>query len=158
MGCPAGPKSAYAVLARSALRSAIYCDMACAASVARPCLSLGRCLSSNAREAAIEATFRAIYLPRVFSARSASVSHLSAISMKRDLCSEERAASANRMQSAALLRNWAKMSKCASISVNMGTAELFARGMSLDPGPCGNLSAKLCPPSPCVGYSISFRG
>jgi hypothetical protein len=35
--------------------------------------------------------------------------------MKRDLCPEVRAASANRMQSAALLRNWAKMSKCASI-------------------------------------------
>jgi hypothetical protein len=84
-------------------------------------LSLGRCLLPNAREATIEATFTAIYLPRVFSARSASVSHLSAISMKRDLCSEVRAASANRMQSAALLRNWTKMSKCASISVDMGT-------------------------------------
>jgi hypothetical protein len=61
------------------------------------------------------ATFTAICHPRVFSARSASVSHLSAISMKSDLCREVRAASANRMQSAALLRNWAKMSKCASI-------------------------------------------
>ena len=41
--------------------------------------------------------------------------------MKKDLCSEVRAASANRMHSAALLRNWAKLGKCASISVHMGT-------------------------------------
>src|ERR1700674_239990 len=47
---------------------------------------------------------------------SASVSHLSAISMKSDLCSEVRAASANRMHSAALLRTWSKLDKCASIS------------------------------------------
>jgi hypothetical protein len=62
-----------------------------------------------------------IYLACVFSARSASVSHLSAISMKKDSCSEVRAASANRMHSAALLRNWTKLGKCASISVHMGT-------------------------------------
>jgi hypothetical protein len=37
------------------------------------------------------------------------VSHLSAISMKSDLCCEVRAASANRMHSAALLRNWSKL-------------------------------------------------
>jgi hypothetical protein len=66
--------------------------------------------------------FTAVDHPRVFSARSASVSHRSAISMKRDLCSDVRAASANRMQSAALLRNWSKMSKCASMSLDMGTA------------------------------------
>ena len=52
---------------------------------------------------------------------SASVSHLSAISMKRDLCSEVRAASANRMHSAALLRNWSKLGKSASISIDMET-------------------------------------
>jgi hypothetical protein len=52
---------------------------------------------------------------------SASVSHLSAISMKRDLCTEVRAASANRMHSAALLRNWSKLGKSASISIDMGT-------------------------------------
>jgi len=45
------------------------------------------------------------YLSCVFAARSASVSHRSAISMKYDLCAELRAASANRMHSAALLRN-----------------------------------------------------
>jgi len=45
------------------------------------------------------------YLSCVFAARSASVSHRSAISMKNDLCAEVRAASANRMHSAALLRN-----------------------------------------------------
>jgi hypothetical protein len=45
------------------------------------------------------------YLSCVFWARSASVSHRSAISMKNDLCAEVRAASANRMHSAALLRN-----------------------------------------------------
>ncbi len=47
---------------------------------------------------------------------SASVSHLSAISMKSDLCCEVRAASANRMHSAALLRNWSKLGKSAFIS------------------------------------------
>jgi hypothetical protein len=41
----------------------------------------------------------------VFLARSASVSHRSAISMKNDLCAEVQAACANRMHSAALLRN-----------------------------------------------------
>ena len=41
----------------------------------------------------------------VFAAYSASVSHLSAISMKKDLCGEVRAASANRMHSAAFSRN-----------------------------------------------------
>jgi hypothetical protein len=45
------------------------------------------------------------YLSCVFAARSASVSQRSAISMKYDLCAELRAASANRMHSAALLRN-----------------------------------------------------
>ena len=69
----------------------------------------------------IEATFQAVYLASVFSARSARVSHLSAISMKNDLCSDVRAAPANRMHSAALLRNWTKLGKCASISVHMGT-------------------------------------
>jgi hypothetical protein len=52
---------------------------------------------------------------------SASVSHLSAISMKSDLCCEVRAASANRMHSAALLRNWSKLGKSAFISIDMGT-------------------------------------
>jgi len=56
------------------------------------------------------------YLSCVFSARSASVSHLSAISMKSDFCAEVRAASANRMHSAAFLRICSKVSKCASIS------------------------------------------
>jgi hypothetical protein len=51
---------------------------------------------------------------------SASVSHLSAISMKSDLCCEVRAASANRMHSAALLRNWSKLGKSAFISVDVG--------------------------------------
>ena len=73
---------------------------------------------------------QAIYLACVFSACSASVSHLSAISMKKDLCSEVRAASANRMHSAALLRNWFKLGKFASISIYIwGHAELFARRM-----------------------------
>src|SRR5205814_8274774 len=54
---------------------------------------------------------RSIYLFCVFSARSASVSHLSAISMKKDLCAEVRASSANRMHSASLLRNWSKLGK-----------------------------------------------
>ena len=45
------------------------------------------------------------YLSYIFSARSARVSHRSAISMKNDLCAEVWAASANRMHSAALLRN-----------------------------------------------------
>jgi hypothetical protein len=62
----------------------------------------------------------ALYLACVFSARSASVSHLSAISMKSDLCCEVRAASANRMHSAALLRNWSKLGKSASIPIHMG--------------------------------------
>jgi hypothetical protein len=63
---------------------------------------------------------QAVYLDRTFSARSASVSHRSAISMKNDLCSEVRAASANRMHSATLLRNCTKLSKRASISLYMG--------------------------------------
>jgi hypothetical protein len=51
--------------------------------------------------------------------------------MKRDLCSEVRAASANRMQSAALLRIWTKVSKCASISLDMGTVRtLYPRNES----------------------------
>jgi hypothetical protein len=45
------------------------------------------------------------YLSCVFLARSASVRHRSAISMKNDFCAEVQAASANRMHSAALLRN-----------------------------------------------------
>jgi hypothetical protein len=40
--------------------------------------------------------------------------------MKKDLCSEVRAASANRMHSAALLRNWSKLGKSASISIHIG--------------------------------------
>jgi hypothetical protein len=36
--------------------------------------------------------------------------------MKKDLCAEVRASSANRMHSAAFLRNWSKLGKCASIS------------------------------------------
>jgi hypothetical protein len=51
---------------------------------------------------------------------SASVSHLSAISMKSDLCCEVRAASAIRMHSAALLRNWSKLGKSAFISIDVG--------------------------------------
>src|SRR5713226_8582302 len=77
--------------------------------------------------------YLSIYPARVFSARSASVSHLSAISIKNDLCSEVRAASANRMHSAALLRNWTKLSKCASISVHMGTDRALCPRMILDP-------------------------
>jgi hypothetical protein len=64
---------------------------------------------------------QAVYLASVFSARSASVSHLSAISMKNDRCTDVRAATANRMHSAALLRDWTKLGKCASISVHMET-------------------------------------
>ena len=75
----------------------------------------------NTREAANCGGLHKLSIACVISARSASVSHLSAISMKKDLCSEVRAASANRMHSAALLRNWAKLGKCASISVHMGT-------------------------------------
>jgi hypothetical protein len=52
---------------------------------------------------------------------SASVSHLSAISMKRDLCSEVWAASANQMHSAALLRDWSKLGTSASICIDVGT-------------------------------------
>ena len=84
-------------------------------------LSLGRCLLPHAERPQLRRPFTAIDHPRVFSARSASVSHRSAISMKRDLCADVRAASANRMQSAALLRNRPKMSKCASMSLDMGT-------------------------------------
>jgi hypothetical protein len=53
----------------------------------------------------------------VFAACSASVSHLSAISMKKDLCGEVRAASANRMHSAAFARNCSKLGKGASMSI-----------------------------------------
>jgi hypothetical protein len=53
----------------------------------------------------------------VFAACFASVSHLSAISMKKDLCGEVRAASANRMHSAAFSRNWSKLGKGVSISI-----------------------------------------
>jgi hypothetical protein len=59
---------------------------------------------------------RSSYLSRVFSACSASPTHLSAISMKKDLCAEVRASSANRIHSAAFLRNWSKLGECASIS------------------------------------------
>jgi hypothetical protein len=62
-----------------------------------------------------------IYLSCVFWACSASVSHLSAISMKSDLCADVRASSASRMHSAALLRNWSKLGESASICVDMGT-------------------------------------
>ena len=68
---------------------------------------------------------QSVYLACVFAACSASVSHRSAISMKRDLCCEVRAASANRMHSAALLRNRSKLGKSASISVHMGTDRPF---------------------------------
>src|SRR5712691_13461348 len=82
---------------------------------------------------AVFTSYLSIYPARVFSARSASVSHLSAISIKNDLCTELRAASANRMHSAALLRNWTKLSKCASISVHMGTDRALCPRMILDP-------------------------
>ena len=59
---------------------------------------------------------RSSYLSRVFSACSASPTHLSAISLKKDLCAEVRASCANRMHSAAFLRNWSKLGECASIS------------------------------------------
>jgi hypothetical protein len=36
--------------------------------------------------------------------------------MKKDLCAEVRASSADRMHSAAFLRNWSKLGECASIS------------------------------------------
>jgi hypothetical protein len=66
------------------------------------------------------------------------VSHLSAISMKSDLCCEVRAASANRMHSAALLRNWSKLGKSASIPLEMGTERahrqrfVISRSMSIN--------------------------
>jgi hypothetical protein len=41
-------------------------------------------------------------------------------SMKSDLCCEVRAASANRMHSAALLRNWSKLGKSAPLSLCSG--------------------------------------
>jgi len=84
-------------------------------------LRLGPCLLPHADRPQSRPACTAIDHPRVCSARSASVSHLSAISMKSDLCADVRAASANRMQSAALQRNWPKMSKCASMSLDMGT-------------------------------------
>jgi hypothetical protein len=56
-------------------------------------------------DAATSTISQSAYLACVFAACSASVSHLSAISMKRDLCREVRAASANRMHSTALLRS-----------------------------------------------------
>jgi hypothetical protein len=80
-----------------------------------------------------------VYLACAFAACSASVSHLSAISMKRDFCREVRAASANRMHSAALLRSWSKLGKCASISVHMGTDRALCLKKMLDP------SAEDCP-------------
>ena len=79
---------------------------------------------ANAKRPPIEATFTG-YLSCVFSACSASVSHLSAISMKKDLCAEVRAASANRMHSAALLRNWSKLGKSVSISIHMETDRAY---------------------------------
>ena len=45
--------------------------------------------------------------------------------MKKDLCFEVRAASANRMHSAALLRNWSKLGKFTSISIHMGTDRAY---------------------------------
>src|SRR5260370_11576846 len=59
---------------------------------------------------------RSSYLSCIFSECSASPTHLSAISMKKDLCDEVRASSANRMHSAAFLRNWSKLGERASIS------------------------------------------
>ena len=49
--------------------------------------------------------------------------------MKMDLCADVRAASANRMQSAALVRNWTNVSKRVSIPCIWGLTELFARTM-----------------------------
>jgi hypothetical protein len=46
--------------------------------------------------------------------------------MKMDLCADVRAASANRMQSAALVRNWTNVSKRVSIPCIWGLTELFA--------------------------------
>jgi hypothetical protein len=79
----------------------------------------------NAKGRRLRRPSQGIYLTCLFSARSMSVSHLSAISMKKDLCSEVRAASANRMHSAALLRNWSKLGKSASISIHMATDRAF---------------------------------
>src|SRR5229473_173869 len=63
--------------------------------------------------------------------------------MKKDLCSEVRAASANRMHSAALLRNWSKLGKFAPTSIHMGTDRAF------------------CPKNVCsikLGQSLDFQG
>jgi hypothetical protein len=71
---------------------------------------------------------RASYLSRVFSACSASPTHLSAISMKKDLCAEVRASSANRIHSAAFLRNWSKLGECASISFPSPLVQVWIAG------------------------------
>src|SRR5260370_10272642 len=83
------------------------------------------------------------YLSCVFAARSASVSHLSAISMNNDLCAEVRASSANRMHSAAFLRNWSKLGKYASTSI-LYYFRYVDFGESLASlGPCGLVSRRL---------------
>jgi hypothetical protein len=43
--------------------------------------------------------------------------------MKKDLCGEVRAASANRMHSAAFSRNWSKLGKGASVSILRSISE-----------------------------------
>ena len=58
----------------------------------------------------VEATFTSCVLGE----RKPSFGH----SMKRDSCSEVRATSVNRMHSVALLRNWSKLGKSASISIH----------------------------------------
>jgi hypothetical protein len=86
-----------------------------------------------------------VYLACVFSACSACVSHLSAISIKKDRCSEVRAASANRMHSVALLRTWTNVSRRGSILHIWGLTEVFARRMILDPEHSLSVSHNPCP-------------
>jgi hypothetical protein len=86
------------------------------------------------------------------------VSHLSAISMKSDLCCEVRAASANRMHSAALRRNWSKLGKSGFICIDMGTErahrQRFCRGSpTLSHGP----SAAPCRTDRLVCFGIHLN-
>jgi hypothetical protein len=129
-----------------------------------PCRSSWRWWSTPAGPHTIrgdQARGHSTYLSCVFSARSASVSHLSAISMKSDFCAELRAASANRMHSAAFLRICSKVSKCGSISFT--SCSMTSDAPTLLSLPTGGAAARSFRPqvvtclSPCPRRRLKHR-
>jgi hypothetical protein len=107
----------YVPALRAALRQATACLYVLMWGAERKCTIANRKIKRRAPSCRPWLTFHSSYLSCVF---SASVSHLSAISMKKDLCAGVRASSASRMHSAAFLPNLSKLGEGVSNFTNLG--------------------------------------